>query len=88
MAEPLGTRLRPAKHRWPLRRSQCKHIASTGPRGRPTVDMSGSTTVERDAVGFIADVKTAVAAYFVERDLSQNADLGMVIKTAIILAVT
>ena len=52
------------------------------------MDMNASATVERDAVGFIADVKTAVAAYFVDRDLSQNADLGMMIKTAIILAVT
>ncbi len=50
--------------------------------------MNVSATVDRNAVGFITDVKTAVAAYFVERDLSQNADAGMVIKTAIMLGVT
>ena len=50
--------------------------------------MNTSAVADRDAVRFIADVKSGVAAYFHDNNLSQNAGLGMWIKTAIMLGVT
>ena len=50
--------------------------------------MNGSVVTDRDAVRFIADIKSGVATYFHDNDLSQNASLGMWIKTAIMLGMT
>ena len=52
------------------------------------MEMTASVVADRDAVRFIADVKSGVATYFQDNGLSQHASLGMWIKTAIMLGVT